>query len=241
MAEQYLTGKRAVVTGGVRGIGKAIAEELRDRGAAVIVTGTTEGTEPPRGCAFEAVDFLDAEGLSAFAQKLGEKIRPDIFINNAGINKISPFAEIEEADFDAIQAINVRAPLILTKAVLPVMRERAWGRIIGITSIFGSVTKEFRAPYSTSKFGLDGMMAALAAEVARDNILVNCVGPGFIKTDLTRRVLGEKGMAEMAARVPMGRFGEPEEIAAFVAWLVSPMNTYVSGQNLLIDGGFSRV
>jgi len=240
MAEHYLNGKRAVVTGGVRGIGKAIAEALRDHGAAVIVTGTTEGTEPPRGCDFEAVDFLGADALSAFARRLGGEIRPDILINNAGINKISPFAEIEEADFDAIQAVNVRAPLVLTKSVLPAMRERSWGRIIGITSIFGSLSREFRAPYSTSKFGLDGMMAALAAEVARDNILVNCVGPGFIKTDLTRRVLGEKGMAEIAARIPMGRLGEPEEIAAFVAWLVSPMNTYVSGQNLLIDGGFSR-
>jgi 3-oxoacyl-[acyl-carrier protein] reductase len=121
------------------------------------------------------------------------------------------------------------------------MRKNQWGRIINISSIFGVVSKEFRAPYSMSKFGLDGMTAALAAEVAADGILANCVAPGFIDTELTRSVLGESGIAAITAGIPIGRLGQPEEIAALVAWLVSPENTYISGQNIVIDGGFSRV
>ena len=109
------------------------------------------------------------------------------------------------------------------------------------TSIFATISKERRGAYSASKFALDGMTAALAAEAAADGVLANCVAPGFIDTDLTRRVLGPKGMAEMAARIPARRLGKPAEIAAFVAWLASPENTYISGQQLVIDGGFSRV
>jgi len=112
---------------------------------------------------------------------------------------------------------------------------------VNITSIFGHITKEYRAPYSTSKFGLDGMTAALSAEVAEFGILANCVGPGFIDTELTRTVLGEKGMNELRKRIPIKRLGKPEEVAKLVLWLVSAENTYLTGQNIMIDGGFSRV
>ncbi len=121
------------------------------------------------------------------------------------------------------------------------MRERGWGRVVNVTSVFGVVSKEQRASYSTSKFGLDGMTAALAAEVASDGVLVNSVAPGFVATDMTRKVLGAEGMRQMAARVPAGRLAEPPEIAALVGWLAGPENTYVSGQRIVIDGGFTRV
>ena len=127
------------------------------------------------------------------------------------------------------------------RAVAPAMAARGWGRIVNIASIFGKVSKEFRASYSASKFALDGMSAALAAEVAATGVLVNCVSPGVIDTELTRRVLGEDGIRELASRVPQGRLGRPEEVAALVAWLAGPENTYVSGQNIAIDGGFTRV
>jgi len=130
---------------------------------------------------------------------------------------------------------------LLCKAVLPHMVSNSWGRIVAISSIWGKISKPQRASYSTSKFAIDGMIAALAAEVAASGVLANSVAPGFIDTDLTRTVLGEAGMAEMAAMVPAKRFGQPEEIANFVAWLASPENTYISGQNIAIDGGFTRV
>ena len=110
-----------------------------------------------------------------------------------------------------------------------------------LISFFGAVSKEYRASYSSSKFALDGMTLALAAEVSKKGILANSVGPGFIDTDMTRNVLGESGISELKGQIPIGRLGHTNEIASLVSWLVSIENTYMTGQNLMIDGGFSRV
>lgn len=228
------------MTGGTRGIGVAIAERLRADGAAVVVTGTRAEGEAPQGCEYRAADFSHSQATISFAGAVSHD-GFDILVNNAGINKIAPFDAIAPEDFERIQQVNVHAPFLLMRSVVPGMREKKWGRIVNIASIFGVVSREQRASYSASKFALDGMTAALAAEVAADGILANCVSPGFIDTDLTRQILGERGIAELVARVPMKRLGRPEEIAAFVAWLVSDENTYISGQNLVIDGGFTRV
>jgi NAD(P)-dependent dehydrogenase (short-subunit alcohol dehydrogenase family) len=235
-----MTGRVALVTGGTRGIGAAIAARLRREGATVTVTGRSPDGSAPEGCLLRAVDFADRSATEAFAAEVAE-LRFDVLVNNAGINAIAPFDRIDLADFDRIQQVNLRAPLLLCRAVVPRMRRERWGRIVNIASIFGLVSKEQRASYSASKFALDGMTAALAAEVAGDGILANCVSPGFIETDLTRRILGERERSELAARIPIGRFGTPEEVAALVAWLAGPENSYVSGQNFVIDGGFSRV
>jgi NAD(P)-dependent dehydrogenase (short-subunit alcohol dehydrogenase family) len=230
----------AVVTGGTRGIGYAIAERLLSDGMDVIVTGTTKEAEYPFGAEYYPVDFLDESSVSSFIDYLKQK-PVDILINNAGINKIDPFESIEIKDFNNIQMVNLNAPFLLCQAVIPYMKKNNWGRIVNITSIWGEVTKEYRASYSSSKFGLDGMTVALAAEVASMGILANSVGPGFIDTDLTRKVLGEKGIKEIRSTIPTKRLGKPSEVAAFVSWLVSEENTYISGQNIMIDGGFSRV
>lgn len=204
------------------------------------MTGTRPGGAGPAGSEYCAADFADTNSLSAFAAFAGEHTF-DILINNVGINKIGPFHAIDPADFDRIQQVNVRAPFLLCQAVLPSMKSKKWGRIVNVSSIFGVVSKEFRASYSTSKFALDGMTAALAAEVAADGVLANCVSPGFVETDLTRSILGEAGIADIIARIPIRRLAQPNEIASLVAWLVSRDNTYLTGQNLLIDGGFTRV
>jgi len=231
-----------VVTGGTRGIGIAIAEQLHQAGVAVTVTGTKEKNQTQIFEHFQyyKVNFLDQAEVEPFVKVLSEK-KPDILINNAGINEVGEFANYKLEAFKNIQKVNLEVPFQLCQAVLPGMKEKGWGRIINVSSIYGLVSKEYRAAYSASKFGLDGLTAALAAEVARYGILANCVAPGFIETDLTRSVLGEQGMKEISTRIPMGRLGKPEEIAAFVTWLVSPLNTYISGQNLAIDGGFTRV
>lgn len=235
-----LEGLNALVTGGTRGIGEAIAKQLFQDGARVIVTGTSENATPPEGCDFIPVNFEDESQLDDFISKL-EQLDIDILINNAGINKIGSFEGIEYSDFKKIQQVNVHAPFVLCQSVIPGMRKKKWGRIVNISSIFGKISKELRSPYSASKFALDGMTAALAAEVAPYGILANCVAPGFIDTELTRRVLGEKGINELVGRIPIGRLGKAEEIAVFVAWLAGPENTYLSGQNIAIDGGFTRV
>jgi NAD(P)-dependent dehydrogenase (short-subunit alcohol dehydrogenase family) len=235
-----LAGKTALVTGATRGIGCAVALRLLADGARVIGTGTKPNGKAPDGCAYEGVDLADPVAAEAFAGKVAA-LAPDILVNNAGVNRISPFAEIEPATFVRMQQINVTAPFLLCRAVLPGMKAKGWGRIVNIGSIFGIVAKEGRGAYATSKFALDGMTAALAAEVARHGILANCVAPGPIDTDLTRGVLGEEGMRRMAESIPLGRLGKPEEVAALVAWLAGIENTYVSGQNIAIDGGYVRV
>ncbi|EME70526.1 dehydrogenase [Paramagnetospirillum caucaseum] len=235
-----LSRRKALITGGTRGIGKAIALRLAADGAQVTVTGTRADGAAPEGCGYLAVDFSDLEATTAFtASVAGQGF--DILVNNAGINRIAPFAEIDPADFLAIQQVNVTAPMLLMQALAPGMRERGWGRIVNMGSIWGIISKAQRGSYSASKFALAGLTAALAAEVAENGVLVNCVAPGFIDTELTRRVLGEDGIRELVAQVPARRLGTPEEVAAFVAWLAGPENTFISGQTIAIDGGFTNV
>ena len=235
-----LNGKSALVTGGTRGIGYAIAQRLMADGAAVTVTGTKPDGAGPEGTAYHAADFSDPADTQACVDWVAGA-GFDILVNNAGVNKIAPFAEIDPEDFARLHQINVTAPFLLCRAAIPAMRDRGWGRIVNISSLWGKIAKEQRAAYGATKFGLDGLTAHMAAEVARDGIIANCVAPGFIETDMTRTFLGPQGMVELAAQVPVRRLGQPEEIAALVAWLAGVENTYVSGQNIAIDGGFTRV
>lgn len=228
MSDGPLAGRRALVTGASRGIGAAIAERLTADGAEVTAASSAD------------VDFSDRAASEAYAARAAEE-GYEILVNNAGINAIAPFGQIALEDFDRIHEVNVRAPLLLCRALVPGMRAGGWGRIVNIGSVFGTVSRAERGSYSASKFGLDGLTAALAAEVAADGVLANTLSPGFVDTELTRRVLGEEGMARVAAQVPAGRLAQPAEIAALVAWLAGPENTYMSGQNVVIDGGFTRI
>lgn len=240
MTGRYLADRLAFVTGATRGIGYAIAERLIAEGARVIATGTSPKGEGPQGSDYMAANFDDDAATRALSTKIAD-YGPDILINCAGVNTVAQFEDIDERDLEHMYRVNLLAPMLLCRAVVPGMRERGWGRIVNISSIWGKIARSGRAGYAATKFGLDGMTAALAAEVAADGVLANCVSPGFIATDMTRRNLGEEGIARLVAEVPVGRLGQPDEVAAFVAWLAGPENTYISGQNIAIDGGFTRV
>lgn len=233
-----MTRKKALVTGGTRGIGLAIARALVESGHEVTVSGTSSEGHGPEGCAYLGCDFSDPSQLGAFAVEVA-KMDLAVLVNNAGINKIGFLEEYDPADFARIQQVNVMAPFTLCRAVVPGMRKRHFGRIVNITSIWGVVSKSGRSAYSASKFGLFGLSRALALEVAADNVLVNCVAPGVVDTELTRKVLGENGIREMVQQIPIGRLGRPEEIARFVLFLASEENTYMTGQNIVVDGGFT--
>ncbi len=235
------SGKKVVVTGVTRGIGQAIAKMLIEQGAYVIGTHTGNDSIKKNNCnELIKADFSNLDEIRSCAEYIC-KVEPDILINNAGINKISPFIKIDSADFLLIQQVNLFAPFSLCQAVIPGMQRKGWGRITNISSIWGKISKEFRASYSASKFALDGMTLALAAEHAADGILVNCVAPGFTNTELTRKTLTEDQINKIIATVPIRRMAKVDEIAHFVVWLCSNENTYLTGQNIAIDGGFSRV
>lgn len=232
------SGMKVVVTGSTRGIGRAIAEAFLAEGAYVIGTGTSKNHSGACN-EFFCADFSDVAQIRACAEFIAQA-EPDVLINNAGINKIAPFADIDPEDFTLIQQVNVFAPFSFCQAVLPGMKKKGCGRIVNISSIWGKISKEYRASYSASKFALDGLTLALAVEHGADGILANCIAPGFTDTELTRQVLGEDQLRKITASVPLRRMASVEEIARFVLWLAGPENTYITGQNIAIDGGFSR-
>lgn len=234
-------GRTVFVTGASRGIGRAIAAAFGQAGAHVVGTATSAAAGAGGVCdEWIVADFSSIDDARTCAAQV-RRIAPDVLVNNAGINRIGPFVEITEEDFTTIQRVNVTAPFLLCQAAIPAMKERGRGHIVNISSVFGKVTKAFRASYSASKFALDGLTAAIAAEHAADGIVANSVAPGFIDTDLTRRVLGDAGIQTLVGSVPARRLGSPEEIARFVVWLASDENSYINGQNIAIDGGFTRV
>lgn len=236
-----------IVTGATRGIGAAIAQEYWQQGAQVIITGThqEEVDKLNQDCIerkrFVQVDFLNPPSLEAFLNYIASLDRLDVLINNAGINIIKHVDKVTTDDFDKVTAINYRAPFLLSQAAAKTMRHQHCGWIVNIGSIWSVITKKGRSPYAATKAGLVGMTRALATDLAADGILVNCVSPGFVLTDLTRKSLTDEEIETLAQQVPLGRFADPIEIARLVAFLGSDQNTYITGQNIVIDGGFTNV
>ncbi len=229
----------AVVTGASRGIGRAIAERLVADGHDCLTTGRAERSARVGGAEFYAVDFGDAGAAAAFAEYLVRR-GPDILVNNAAINIPCPTDAFAVEDFDRLYAVNLRTPFALCQAAMPSMKRRSWGRIVNITSLRSRVGKAGDAPFCATKFGLDGLTAALGAEGAPFDVLVNAVAPGFISTNATERAFDPAEREAIARAIPAGRLGTVEEVAALVAWLVSRENTYMCGQNVMIDGGLAR-
>jgi 3-oxoacyl-[acyl-carrier protein] reductase len=232
--------KRVLITGATRGIGKSVAQIYKSEGQYVIGTGTSKlETKPEYLDEYYACNFNDDLQLNTLYRILLFKTI-DILVNNAGINKIDNFCDIEPETFLEIQKINVFAPFRMCQAVLPNMQKNNWGRIINVSSVWGKISKIGRASYSASKFAIDGLTVSLANEYAQYGVLANSVAPGFIDTEMTRTNLGEAGIAQMLSNVPIGRLAQVDEVAKFIYWLGSDQNSYISGQNLAIDGGFTR-
>ena len=229
--------KNILITGASRGIGKSIAKEFHKLGANILGTSTTKSLKKNK---FELikVNFFNKKELKIFCDYLKNK-KIDILINNAGINKISSIEKININDVRNILYINLEIPTLITSIVSKNMIKKKNGKIINISSIFGLISKEKRSSYSSSKFGILGLTKSSALDLANKNILINSISPGFIDTDLTRKILKISGMKKIAKTIPMRRLGDIKEVANLSIFLASNYNTYITGQNIVIDGGFT--
>lgn len=236
-----------LVTGATRGIGASIADEFRQAGALVIGTGTRAdevdrlNSEAREGLEFVQADFSNKDSIAGFLERIEGLARLDVCVNNAGINIIKSIETLTVEDFDQVTTVDYRAPFLVAKAAASVMRRSRRGWIVNIASIWSVATKAGRVAYTSAKSGLVGLTRALAVELAPSGILVNSVSPGFVQTELTKRSLSEAEMTALVSQVPLGRFAEPREIARLVAFLGSDANTYITGQNIVADGGFTNV
>jgi 3-oxoacyl-[acyl-carrier protein] reductase len=220
MAKKYV-----LITGASRGIGKAIADALIQANSYVVLT-------PDR----TKLDLTDHCSIDAFI-KNNNNI--DILINNAGVNIVSGIQNLKESDISVMFQTNLLGPLRLIAAVVPHMIKNNYGNIVNISSIWGIISKENRVMYSATKFGLNGVTKALSKELGRYNILVNSVCPGYVNTEMTRKNVTEDEKKLILKSIPLNRFAEAVEVARLVKYLVSDDNTYITGECILIDGGFT--
>ena len=243
-----LSGKTAIVTGGSRGIGRAICLELAHRGANVVFSyagnkaaaDETVALLEEAGATARAVqgDVTSADAAKELVDAAKELGGVDILVNNAGITRDKLAARMSEEDFDAVIATNLKGAFLMTKAVLrPMMRAKS-GAIVNMASVVGIMGNAGQANYAASKAGLIGMTKSVAREVASIGIRVNAVAPGFIETDMTA-AMPEAAQQAMCSAIPAARPGKPEDVARAVAFLVSDDAAYITGQVLAVDGGMA--
>ncbi|MFZ2627882.1 MAG: 3-oxoacyl-ACP reductase FabG [Rugosibacter sp.] len=241
-----LQGQIALVTGASRGLGRAIALELGAQGATVIGTATSPAGAAEIQKALDAasiaglgfaLDVTDAVACEALLGEVESKFGGiSVLVNNAGITRDNLALRMKDDEWDAVIDTNLKAVFRLSKLVMRGMMKARFGRIINITSVVGEAGNPGQANYAAAKAGVAGMSRALAHELGSRNITVNCVAPGFIDTDMTR-ALPEAQREALLNKIPLGRLGRPEEIAAAVAFLASPRAGYITGSTLNVNGG----
>jgi NAD(P)-dependent dehydrogenase (short-subunit alcohol dehydrogenase family) len=246
-----LDGKVALVTGGARGLGRTMATALAEAGADVALAGRSLDA-----CEEAAADVARqtgrrAKAFAADVTKLADVERlvtdveaalgpVDILINNAGINIRGPIQQLTEADWDAVIDTNLKGPFLCARAAGPGMVSRGWGRVINLGSVLGKIALAGRAPYASSKAGVINLTRVLALEWAGTGVTANAICPGAFATEMNRQLLNDPAKyQEFVARIPMGRWGELDELAGAVLFLASPASSYVTGSALYVDGGWT--
>lgn len=248
-----LTGRSALVTGSSRGLGRSLALALADAGADLVLHGRDEAALAESARLLEArsgrrpvtVTF-DVTDAAEVERAIGELIAahgvPDILVNNAGVQRRAPFAEFPVADWDAVIASNLSSVFYVSRFVAPAMIERGSGKIVNIASVQSMLARQTIAPYSASKGGVAQLSRGMAADLARHNIQVNTLSPGYFATEMNSALVAD---AEFSAwveqRTPAQRWGHPEELAGTLLYLASSASDFVSGQNIFVDGGMTSV
>lgn len=241
-----LKDKVAVVTGGNRGIGKAIALTLAQKGASVAICGTNETTLRETAgeieksgvkAFFQKVDVSQAADVEAFAKSVLETFgKVDILVNNAGITKDGLLIRMSEKDWDDVISVNLKSTFLMTKSFVKSMMKARQGRIVNITSVIGVRGNAGQANYAASKAGIIGLTKTTAREFASRSITCNAVAPGFIQTDMTKG-LAETASQELLKEIPLGFLGETRDVANTVLFLASDEARYITGQVVCVDGG----
>lgn len=243
-----LSGRVALVTGGSKGLGKAMARAFAEAGADVVIASRHEdelkaalaeirsGTQV-RGAYFVADMSRRSEADRLAKSALGEFGRVDILVNNAGSNVPEEIDKITDANWDRIVELNLSSCMALTRALVPQMKGRKWGRVIHISSIMGLASKAGRDAYSATKSGLIGLARASALDLGPFGITVNCLAPGPFLTDLPGQLLSAEEKAVFAKRTALGRWGEPRELCGPALLLASEAGSYITGATLVVDGG----
>jgi 3-oxoacyl-[acyl-carrier protein] reductase len=241
-----LNGQIALVTGASRGIGRAIAIALGKGGATVIGTATSEGGAADIQSALEAegitgmgavLNVTDAASCDSLLSNIEKKFGAvSVLVNNAGITRDNIAMRMKDDEWDAVLDTNLKAVFRMSKLVMRGMMKARNGRIINITSVVGEAGNPGQANYAAAKAGVAGMSRALAQELGSRNITVNCVAPGFIDTDMTK-ALADAQRDALLSKIPLGRLGAPEEIAATVVFLASPQAAYITGNTINVNGG----
>jgi NAD(P)-dependent dehydrogenase (short-subunit alcohol dehydrogenase family) len=243
-----LSGRVALVTGGSRGLGKAMARAFAQAGADVVISSRNDAElkaamdEIRQGTSVRGACLVADMGVRAEVDRLahraiGEMGRVDILVNNAGTNLPQQIDQIKDDDWDRLIELNLTSCMALTRAVVPQMKERRWGRIIHISSIMGLASKEGRNAYSATKAALIGMARASALDLGPYGITVNCIAPGPFLTDLPGKMLSDEEKRFFASRTALGRWGDPAELAGPALLLASDAGSYITGTTLVVDGG----
>jgi NAD(P)-dependent dehydrogenase (short-subunit alcohol dehydrogenase family) len=244
-----LSGKTALVTGGSKGLGLAMARGLAEAGADVIISSRHEdelktametilaGTGR-RGAYFVADMSRRDDSKRLAEQALAQFGHIDILVNNAGTNEPQAIDRITDDSWDRVMEINLNSIMALTRALVPNMRDRKWGRVVHISSIMGFVSKEGRNIYSTTKSALIGFARASALDLGESGVTVNCIAPGPFLTDLPGRLLSDAEKAAFARMTAMNRWGDPKELVGPLLLLVSEAGSYITGQTIVVDGGY---
>tara|TARA_B100000953_G_scaffold297018_2_gene290966 strand:- start:208 stop:876 length:669 start_codon:yes stop_codon:yes gene_type:complete len=216
--------KTALVTGASRGIGKSIKESLLNEQIEVISPSRNE------------LDLSSSESIDNFLTNLSKSI--DILVNNAGILKVGKHYDLSSSDFQEILQVNVIAPFEIISGVVESMKQKKFGRIVNISSIWGQISREGRSLYSSSKAALDALTKSFALEFGPYNVLINSVAPGYVDTELIKKHNTDLELAEIKKTIPLQRFAKKTEISNLVKFLCSEDNSYVTGQIITIDGGY---